>query len=93
MGVMLTFKSKSYCSSCLRGAVMGVPPGSASPCTMVLQGVAGMGRERDRARDLLLEAGWCQRHSPPARALVGASTTDWKKLHISKQKKPQSSPD
>lgn len=48
MGVMLTFKSKSYCSSCLRGAVMGVSPGSASPCTVVLQGVASMGRDRDR---------------------------------------------
>lgn len=76
MGVMLTFKSKSYCSSCLRGAVMGVSPGSASPCTVVLQGAAGMGRDRDRDRGLLLEAGWCHRHSPPARALVGASTTD-----------------
>lgn len=75
MGVMLTFKSKSYCSSCLRGTVMGVSPGSASPCTVMLLGVAGMGRDRDRGRGLLLEAGWCQRHSPPARALVGASTT------------------
>lgn len=88
---MLTFKNKSYCSSCLRGAVMGVSPGSASTCTAVLQGVACMGRDRDRDRGLLLEAGWCQRQSPPARALVGASTTDWKKLHISKEKKPHSS--
>lgn len=54
---MLTFKSKSYCSSCLRGAVVGVSPGSVSPCTVVLQGAACMGRETDRDRDLLLEGG------------------------------------
>lgn len=46
MGIMLSFKSKSYCSSCLRGAVMGVSPGSASLCTVVLQGAADMGQRQ-----------------------------------------------
>lgn len=49
--------------------------------------------DRDRGRGLLLRAGWCQRHSPPARALVVAGTTHWKKPHTSKEKKTHSSPD
>lgn len=86
MGIMLTCKSKSYCSSSLREAIKWISPGSDSPCTVMLQGVAGMGRDRERGRGLLLMAGWCQRHSPPARGLVGAGTTNWKKLHTSKEK-------
>lgn len=36
---------------------MGVSTGCASPSTVVLQGAASMGRDRDRDRALLLEAG------------------------------------
>lgn len=40
MGVMLTSKNKSYCSSCLRGAVMG---GFSWICQHLHCGAAGSG--------------------------------------------------
>lgn len=58
MGVILTFRSKSCYSSCLKGAVMGFSPGSSSTCTLVLEilgeGMRGESQPAHRGR------GWLQ---------------------------------